>query len=327
MKYILTSLLSLFLFTACSGKKYFEPEDVSSNIELNKESMSSSISSMNKIGGTLNNKQVITKNGISSYELPEGFDFLNITEDGRIIATNYIDKILIGKEERVVKDVVVAASLKNEKLALVYSSNTIELLDINTSKTLFKEYLPLSLANDTRITNPYFMGNLILFPTLNGKVIIVSSSNNESIKNISVDPDNEFNNIISLNVIESTQTLIVASPNKIVSISPKEILSKDYEIRDIIVNKENIYLATIDGQIIKLTANLDQVAKKKYKYAKIHALAFTDSLYAVESQGYLINIKDDFAEDTIYNFGFDNEERMIAIGNKVYFGSKYITLP
>ncbi|MBP6713594.1 MAG: hypothetical protein KBA17_01350 [Aliarcobacter sp.] len=327
MKYILTSLLSLFLFTACSGKKYYEPEDVSSNIELNKESMSSSISSMNKIGGTLNNKQVITKNGISSYELPEGFDFLNITEDGRIIATNYIDKILIGKEERVVKDVVVAASLKNEKLALVYSSNTIELLDINTSKTLFKEYLPLSLANDTRITNPYFMGNLILFPTLNGKVIIVSSSNNESIKNISVDPDNEFNNIISLNVIESTQTLIVASPNKIVSISPKEILSKDYEIRDIIVNKENIYLATIDGQIIKLTANLDQVAKKKYKYAKIHALAFTDSLYAVESQGYLINIKDDFAEDTIYNFGFDNEERMIAIGNKVYFGSKYITLP
>ena len=327
MKYILTSLLSLFLFTACSGKKYYEPEDVSSNIELNKESMSSSISSMNKIGGTLNNKQVITKNGISSYELPEGFDFLNITEDGRIIATNYIDKILIGKEERVVKDVVVAASLKNEKLALVYSSNTIELLDINTSKTLFKEYLPLSLANDTRITNPYFMGNLILFPTLNGKVIIVSSSNNESIKNISVDPDNEFNNIISLNVIESTQTLIVASPNKIVSISPKEILSKDYEIRDIIVNKENIYLATIDGQIIKLTANLDQVAKKKYKYAKIHALAFTDSLYAVESQGYLINIKDDFAEDTIYNFGFDNEDRMIAIGNKVYFGSKYITLP
>ena len=327
MKYILTSLLSLFLFTACSGKKYYEPEDVSSNIELNKESMSSSISSMNKIGGTLNNKQVITKNGISSYELPEGFDFLNITEDGRIIATNYIDKILIGKEERVVKDVVVAASLKNEKLALVYSSNTIELLDINTSKTLFKEYLPLSLANDTRITNPYFMGNLILFPTLNGKVIIVSSSNNESIKNISVDPDNEFNNIISLNVIESTQTLIVASPNKIVSISPKEILSKDYEIRDIIVNKENIYLATIDGQIIKLTATLDQVAHKKYKYAKIHALAFTDSVYAVESQGYLINIKDDFAEDTIYNFGFDNEERMIAIGNKVYFGSKYITLP
>ena len=263
MKYILISLSALFLFTACSSKKYFEPEDVSSNIVLSKESMSSSITSMNKIGATLDNKKFITKNGISNYELPEGFDFLNLTEDGRIIATNYVDKILIGNQEKILKDVVIAASLKNEKLALVYSNNTIELIDVNTSKTLFKEYLPLSLANDTRITNPYFMGNLILFPTLNGKVIIISSTNNESVKNISVDPDSEFNNIISLNVIESSQTLIVATPNKIVSISPKEVLSKDYEVRDIIINKEDIYVATIDGQLIKLSASLNEVKSKK----------------------------------------------------------------
>ena len=327
MKYILISLSALFLYTACSSKKYFEPEDVSSNIVLSKESMSSSITSMNKIGATLDNKKFITKNGISNYELPEGFDFLNLTEDGRIIATNYVDKILIGNQEKILKDVVIAASLKNEKLALVYSNNTIELIDVNTSKTLFKEYLPLSLANDTRITNPYFMGNLILFPTLNGKVIIISSTNNESVKNISVDPDSEFNNIISLNVIESSQTLIVATPNKIVSISPKEVLSKDYEVRDIIINKEDIYVATIDGQLIKLSASLNEVKSKKYKYAKFHALAFTDSLYAVESQGFLVNINSDFSKDSVYDFSFDNEERMIAIGNRIYFDSKYITLP
>ena len=327
MKYLLICISAIFLFTACSGKKYFEPEDVSSNIELNKESMSSSITSMNRIGATLEDKRIITNNGISSYELPENFDFLNVTSDGRILATNYIDKILIGSQERVVKDVVVAASLRDNKLALVYSSNTIELIDIDTNKTLFKEYLPISLANDTRITNPYFMGNLILFPTLNGKVIIVSALSNESVRNISVDPDSEFNNIISLNVIESSQTLIVASPNKVVSISTKEILAKNYEIRDIIVNKEDVYLATIDGQIIKLTPNLEEVAKKKYKYAKIHALAYSDSLYAVESQGYLINLNQDFTDDKIYKFGFDNEERMLAIGNKIYVDSKYITLP
>jgi hypothetical protein len=327
MKYLLISLSALFLFTACSSKKYYEPENVSSNIELNKESIPSSIESMNKIGATLENKQIITRDGISSFELPEGFDFLNVTADGKILATNYIDKILIGNNELVVKDVVVAASLKDGKLALVYSNNTIELMDVNTSKTLFKEYLPISLANDTRITNPYFMGNLILFPTLNGKVIIVSGTTNESVKNISVDPDNEFNNIISLNVIETTQTLIVASPNKIVSISPTEVLAKDYEVRDILVNEDDIYLATIDGQIIKLSSNLNEIKSKKYKYAKIHALAFTDSLYAVESQGYLINIDKDFNEETIYDFSFDNEERMISIGNKIYFDSKYITLP
>lgn len=327
MKHLLISLSALLLFTACSSKKYYEPEDVSSNIELNKESMSSSIKSMNKIGATLEDNRIITKNGISEFELPEGFDFINLTDDGKIIATNYIDKLLIGNQEKKVKDVVVAATIKNGKLAVVYSNNTIELIDMNNDKTLFKEYLPISLANDTRIANPYFMGNLILFPTLNGKVIIVSALNNESVKNIAVDPDNEFNNIISLNVIESSQTLIVATPNKIVSISPKEVLSKEYDLRDIIVNKENVYIATIDGQLIKLTANLEEVAKKKYKYAKIHALAFTDSLYAVESQGFLINVSADFKQDAVYDFSFDNEERMIAIGNRIYYNSKYITLP
>jgi len=202
-----------------------------------------------------------------------------------------------------------------------------ELIDINTNKTLFKEYLPISLANDTRITNPFFMGNLILFPSLNGRVIIVSSVNNEAVRNISVDPDSQFNNIIYIGVIESNQTLIVASPNRVVSISPRDVISKEYDLRDIIVNNNDIYIATIDGQIIKLNATLDQVAKKKYKYAKIHALAFSDSLYAVESQGFLINIDENFDKDVIYDFSFDNEERMIAIGNKIYFGSDYITLP
>ncbi|MCG3656283.1 hypothetical protein [Aliarcobacter butzleri] len=327
MKYILVSLLSVFLFTACSGKKYFEPEDTSSNIELNEKSIPATIKSFNKIGATLEDNKVITKNGISQNELPEGFEFLNLTEDGRIIATNYIDKILIGNQERKVSEVVVAASLRNEKLALIYSNNSMELIDINTNKTLFKEYLPISLANDTRITNPFFMGNLILFPSLNGRVIIVSSANNEAVRNISVDPDSQFNNIIYIGVIESNQTLIVASPNRVVSISPRDVISKEYDLRDIIVNNNDIYIATIDGQIIKLNATLDQVAKKKYKYAKIHALAFSDSLYAVESQGFLINIDENFDKDVIYDFSFDNEERMIAIGNKIYFGSDYITLP
>ena len=82
------------------------------------------------------------------------------------------------------KDPIVAASVKDNKLAIVHSNNTMELIDLNTNKTLFKEYLPISLANDTRIANPLFFGNLILFPTLNGRVLIVSSTNNEQIKTL-----------------------------------------------------------------------------------------------------------------------------------------------
>lgn len=327
MKYILVSVLSLFLFTACSSKKYFEPEDTSDNLNVKEENISSSIKSMNRIGATLENGKIITVNGVSEFELPEDFDFLNTSKDGKVLATNYKDKILVGNDEIKVKDVVVAASLKDNKLALIYSNNSIELIDINTQKTLFKEYLSVSLANDTRIANPHFMGNLVLFPTLNGKVIIVSLLSNQSVKNIAVDPQGQFNNIIYLNVIQSNQTLIAATPNKIVSISTKEILSKEYELRDIIIDEENVYIATIDGQIIKLTSQLEEVAKKKYKYSKIHALAFTDSLYAIESQGFIINIDKEFKNDTVYEFSFDNEEKLIVIDNKIYSDGDSITLP
>ncbi|WP_108064005.1 hypothetical protein [Poseidonibacter lekithochrous] len=327
MKYLLISLTALFLFTGCSNKKYFEPEDVNDELKVEKKDLSDSIKSMNRIGATLEDGTVITQYGVSKFKLPENFDFINLTNEGDVIATNNKDSVLIGKNEILVKNVVVAAALKDEKLALVYSDNSIELIDINTKKTLYKEYLQSSLANDSRITNPYFMGNLILFPTLNGKVIIVSSLNNESVKNIAVDPKGQFNNVIFLDVLKDSQTLITATPNKIVSISTKEILAKEYEIRDVIVNGEFVYVATIDGQIIKLTSSLVEVAKKKYQYSKINALAYTDSLYAIESQGYIINIDEEFVRDEIYEFDFNNEDRLIVIDNKVYFDEDYITLP
>ena len=68
--------------------------------------------------------------------------------------------------------------------------------------------------------------------------------------------------------MKALKLLIVASPNKIVSISPKEVLSKEYDLRDIIVKKDNVYIATVDGQIIKLTANLELVVKKNINMQK-----------------------------------------------------------
>jgi hypothetical protein len=327
MKHFLILLSALFLLTACGSKKYFEPENVKSTLKIEKSSLSSTIKSMNRDGATLEDGTIITRDGVSKFKLPENFNFLNTSNTGKVLATNYKDTLLIGNKEFKFDNIVVAASLKDNKLAVLYSDNSIELLDVNTKKTLFKEYLTVSLANDTRIANPHFMGNLILFPTLNGKIIIVSSITNKSVKNISVDLDNQFNNIIFLKVIEDKQTLIAASANKLVTISTEKITLKDFQIRDIIINKESIYLATIDGRLIKLNLQLEKIKSKKFKYSKIHALAFTNSLYAVESQNYLININEEFTNNTVYDFDFNNEERLIVIKNKIYTDEREITLP
>ena len=75
MKSILISTLVLVLFTACSGKKYYEPKETSSNIELNESSIGSSIKSFNKVGATLEDNKFITKIRCFKIELPEGFEF------------------------------------------------------------------------------------------------------------------------------------------------------------------------------------------------------------------------------------------------------------
>ena len=327
MKLLIFTILGVLILSGCSGKKYFEPEKTSSKLDVKIESLSSSIKSFNRTGATLEDGRYINNNGISKDSLPNGFEFLNITSKGEVIATNYIDSLLIGKDIIKTKDVVIAASLKDDLLALIYSNNTIELMNIKENKTLFKEYQEISLANDTRIINPYFMGNLILFPTLDGRVVIVSSQTFESVKNISVDPDGKFNNIVFLDIMDSLQTLIVASPNKIVSISTKEILAKDYELRDILVQGENIYIATIDGQIIKLSANLNEIASKKFKYAKIHSLAFSNNLYAIESQGYAIKLDETLNNVEIFTLDFNEEARLINLENRIYNDNFYITLP
>jgi WD40 repeat protein len=323
MKHLLLFVGIIFILAGCASKEYYEPEDTVGDYENNKASLNADIISLNKDGATLDNGEIITRKGVSKFKIPEGYNFLNISED-TVISSNYKDKVLIDKKELEVGGVVVAASLKDDKLALLFSDNSIELYDTNNNKILLREYFTHSFVNDTRIANPYFMSNIILFPTLDGKIVVVSEGSNKVIKNIVVDADGQFNNIIFLDVIDDT--LVAATANKVISVGDGVLNIKKYTIRDIITKNNNIYIATIDGQIIKTDISLNIINRRKYKYAKIYALAYGTSLYALESQGYLINIADDFKSDKIYDFDFDNEEKVIALDDTIYYDDEYIIL-
>jgi len=322
MKNLLLFVSLVFILAGCATKEHFEPEDTIGSYDNTKANLNAEITSMNKDGATLDNGEIITKRGLSKFKIPEGYNFLNISDD-KVISSNYKDKVLVDKQEIEVSGVVVAASLKENKLALLYSDNSIELRDLATDKTLLKEYFNHSYVNDTRIANPYFMSNIVLFPTLDGRIIVVSSTN-KIVKNIVVDPDGQFNNITFLDVINDT--LVAATANKVISVGDGVLNLKNYNVRDIITHDNYIYIATIDGQIIKTDISLNIIQRKKYKYAKVYALAYGTSLYALESQGYLINISDDFKSDAIYDFGFDNERKVIALGDTIYYDDEYIIL-
>lgn len=323
MKHFLFFISVVFVLAGCAGKEFFEPEDTVGDYKNTTASLQGNIISMNKDGATLDSNEIITKRGVSKFKIPEGYHFLNIS-DNKVLATNNKDKVLVEQMEIEVGGVVVAATLKANKLALLFSDNSIQLYDINTKKVLLKEYFTHSFVNDTRIANPYFMSNIILFPTLDGKIVVVSDANHKVIKNIVVDADGQFNNIIFLDVINDT--LVAATANKIISVGDGVLNLKDYSIRDVISKDSNIYIATIDGQIIKTDISLNIMDRRKYKYAKIYALAYGTSLYALESQGYLINISNDFKTDAIYDFGFDNERKVIALDDTIYYDDEYTIL-
>lgn len=321
-KNLLLLAAASLLFTACSSKQYFDPED-SYSFKKDTKSISSTITSITRDGATLDNGQFISSKGVSSVTLPEGYEFLNLSEE-KYIATNYMDKIIVDGKEIKTDTSVVSASIKDDILAIVNSDNSIMAYDLRDGKTIFKEYLPKSLANDTRMAAPFFMSNIILFPTLDGKVVVVSSQNYKVVRNINVDADSQFNNIIFLNVVNNT--LIAATSKQIISVGDGVLNVKKYDLRDIISHGTDIYLATIDGQIIKTDITLNVMDRKKYTYAKIYALAFGDSLYALESQGYLINISEDFKSDKVYDFSFSEDDKVIVFGDTLYIDNEYVKL-
>jgi len=319
------SVSFLLLFAGCSSKQYYEPKDTVS-FEQKTKHLASPIINLNNDGASLEDNSFISKKGIFK-GLQEGYRFLNYSEDTLIATDNNgslsIKDPLTENSFQFDKNII-SASKKDTLLAFGSIDNSITLYDMQTQKTLFKEYLKHSSLNNVKIANPIFLDNIVLFPTLDGKVVIVDLNKKVIVKTINIDPKSDINNIIFLQEIDNS--LIAASSKKLFTFVDGKANIKDLDILQIIIKDEFIYVATLDGQVIKYNISLQQIASQKFKFAKINALAYGKYLYALESQDYLIEISDDFKNVKIYDFSFDEEEKIFAIENKLYFEDEYIEL-
>ncbi len=319
-------VLALSLFQGCSSKKHFEVEDTAGTFANPRHALLYDIKSFNANSATLKNGTFITKEGVSKITLPEDFTFLNMSSSGEVLAANSKNQLMVGTKNHIIDmdNIVVAASKKDNIIAVIFIDNSIALYDTNSSKVTYKEYLSPALSNDTKIANPVFLSNIVLIPTLDGQIKVIDIANAKLVRNIVVDTKKDFKNITFLDVIG--EKMIAATKHKLISVGAKNLGIENYNIRQIIVKDDYIYIATIDGTIIKLDSQLNEIAKRKYKFAKIYALVYTDALYALESQGYMIKISPDFNSDEIYDFSFNEDSKVIAIGNKLYFQDRYIEI-
>ena len=91
-----------------------------------------------------------------------------------------------------------------------------------------------------RVASPVFLTNMIIFPSLDGKLNVFDTQTQKIIRSFIISRDEFFNNIIYLEIKDNK--MIVASSNRVVVVDEGRTFSLGEEIRNIAVYKDNIFI-------------------------------------------------------------------------------------
>ena len=320
-KYLfILSIASIVIFGGCSTKEVFEPkivkDDWHKKYNIDKNIVDTTISS-----ALLDDGQILAKSGFINVEIPKTHRLVSHS-DGWIISSSIDGETTIqyvGDTNMVktfdLKKTVATASIKDDILAVLFADNEMALYKISTGELLLKEQGNAPIVVDSRMANPFFMNDLVLFSTLDGKIVIINVKLKKKLRTVIVSTQDYFNNVISFDVVDNK--LIVATANSVISMSQKEVRSK-YEIRDIIHSDNAVYLSTKQGEIISLTPDLQINAKVKFPFAHFLGLIATNNkIYALEKEGYVIELSKDLLDYNVYEVNID--DGFVFIGDKVFF--------
>ena len=303
-KYIIFFSLFVLLFSACSTKKVFEPKNVKDDWSKY-SSIDESIVDTSLNVALLEDGSVLTKDGIVKANIKEDDRVISYSDgwivssslDGNMTLTSADDTTL--KENFSLKKTIAAASVKDDTLAVLFADNEIALYSISTKKVFFKDQGSESLAVNTKIVNPYFLNDLVVFSTLDGKIIIVNAKRKKKLRTVIVSAEDNFNNVVYFKMIKNK--IVAATGYKILSMSDKEVRAK-YEARNIVYDGKNIYIATKQGEVVSLTDNLELNAKIKFPFAHfLGMISKKDKLYILEKEGYMIVLNKNMKDYTVYD--------------------------
>ena len=321
---VFSALLTLF-FSGCGMKKVYEPEFVKGEWETY-GSAKQNIIETNQDGALLEDRHVFVDGKVSNTKIDDDKYFLSYS-DGWIISASLDGNLTLqyntntNVENFDLKKSIATASVKDDILAVLFADNEMALYSIASKKPLLKEQGNPPIIINSKVVKPHFMNDLVLFLTLDGKVVIVSTTQKKKLRSIIVSSEDNFNNIIYFNVVDDK--LVAVSGTKILSFGKKEIRA-EYEVRDVIVDDYTIYIATKQGEIISLDSELGVNAKVKFPFAHFLALIATENkIYALEKEGYLIEFSKDLLEYDVYEV--DVEEGYIHVDDSTfYIADEYI---
>lgn len=314
------ALLALVIFSGCSSKEYFQPETVKDTWDK-QEFLDEYIVNTAAEGAVLENGQILTKEGVQEFSLPEGYNYIG-QSDGWIIGAQTDGELLLERiDDNTTRTVfqlnktVAGATVQGDFVAVLFASNDMALYRLSTKELVLKEGGTPPLTVDNRITNPSFLNELVLFLTLDGKIVIINSETKQVLRSMLVSSEEHFNNIIYFNVVDNV--MVAATSTRILSLSEKERREK-YELRDVLFTEEGIWITTKEGEVVALTPSLQLKAKRRYPFAHfLGMIIYNDKLYLLERQGYIIALSKDLSVSDVYEINLD--DGYVYVGDKAFY--------
>lgn len=330
IRILLYFIIFIIFINGCSEKKYFTPESISGDVDIDLK-LDDDIVQSNRNGAKLSNGTIVTSDGIFKLNLKDNYIFLNMNENLLIVA-NYDDNSLSlldinGTEFKKFEFeyMPLSASLKDGILAVILSNNNMLLWDINTNEQLFSSKGSVVYAIDSKIASPLFSNGDVIFPSFDGRLVIVKLANFKITDTIALGSGDFFSNIIYLSVYNSA--IIAATKHKLVTIINGKDFIKNFDIIDVLNVNDKIYIITLEGEVIELDLLLNELNKKKFPFATLSGIVVDDAIYTLESQGYLIKInKNDFA-DFVYKIDISKYKDYFFSDNIIYYNNKIIKFP
>ncbi|ADN09410.1 hypothetical protein [Sulfurimonas autotrophica] len=319
--YIFLASAIILLFSACSTKEVFEPKKVANDWEKYAD-IEDDIVDIASNAALLGNGKILGRDGNVSIQIDSEYQrvlgesdgwVLSATIDGNLTVTSQKTPKLAKHFE--LKRTIATAGVKDNILAVLFANNEIALYDMDSKELLFKEQGGKALANDIRIVQPYFMNDLVIFSTLDGKIVIVNSKLKKRLRTVIVSSDDYFNNIIYFSIFGDK--IIASSDSKILALSQKEVRAK-FEVRNIVHDDKNIFITTKQGEIISLTPSLQVDSKVKFPFAHfLGMISDGDNLYVLEKEGYMIVVNKKTFDYTIHEV--DLNDGLVFVGDKAFY--------
>lgn len=327
MRFLSIVFIAFFVLFGCSSKKHFEPKNISGKM-IFENKLSAPIVSSNRNGAVLADSRLISfKDGISQITLDENYKFLNQSAQKYVLQEKCGDILIIESNTNNTQKInydkcVLSATLDDNKLAMVLVDNTIVFYDITKQNAIFSQKFNSVVAINSQLASPVITKKYVIFPDLEGKLFVYDKAQNKIIKDILISSDKFFNNVIYLYVRDNY--MLAASAKRISAIVNDKPFKYDIELRDIAFINNNIYVLSVEGEILEFDYTLRLLRKVKLPFAVLNGIVIKDDvLYSIEKGGFIVKLPLNSFIPEIYTSNLKKQKIIFYNANSIFYDRFY----